>query len=389
MLEDDSDTDVFEDFSNKVKKGLFSKGKHTAAAAAGKKTQPERKTTARTTGAKAGRAGKSATATLQAKVATTKGSKRITKKRKAPFDEEDDEELADEEEGLDEAAKQNAMIYKFFDTLEDDYYLCHGCQKSYSARGNNGNLHKHQRICKGLNTAIETGKEGITQANRNFAAERKQKKKQATLDTENLQVRPVFSQKGMNAHLVHWLISTNQPFLAVQHASFRTMVRFSNPNFTIPSRNTMANYTKKLYNLAKERLDVTLRDISRETMIHYAQDCWTDKGMQNCYIGIYAYYIDSKFALQQVLLRFMRINGKHTGKRIGTALYQLFNEIGIASAIGPGTGDNASNNKAAARFLADLLRSGLGLGIFGADMIGCICHIINLAAKDFLALESE
>lgn len=126
-----------------------------------------------------------------------------------------------------------------------------------------------------------------------------------------------------------------------------------------------------------------------ETVIHYAQDAWTDKGMQNCYLGIYAYYIDSKFRRQSVLLQFMELRGKHEGRRIGQALFKLFDEMDIAGNLGPGTGDNASNNKSAANFLGDLLRANKDVDVHGKNMVGCICHIVNLAAKDFSNSESK
>lgn len=170
-------------------------------------------------------------------------------------------DLADnsDEDVEDEAAAQNALIYKFFDPLPNGYYHCHGCQKPFSSKVGNGNLHKHQQKCPGLGTAIKMDKPGITNQNKRSYAARQEQKEQATLDTKTLAVMPSFTQKGMNARFLYWMVSTNQPFMAVQHESFRTMVKFSNPSFNVPCNNTVKNHMKKCYDVSKQRLDDMLQ----------------------------------------------------------------------------------------------------------------------------------
>lgn len=82
------------------------------------------------------------------------------------------------------------------------------------------------------------------------------------------------------------------------------------------------------------------------------------------------------------------MKGKHTGLRMGDGLFALFHsELGVAHHMGPGTGDNASNNLAAADRFSELINSEHDLLTIGGEMIGCLCHIANIAAQDYLASE--
>lgn len=84
----------------------------------------------------------------------------------------------------------------------------------------------------------------------------------------------------------------------------------------------------------------------------------------------------------------MHLKGRHTGPRLGEGLFDLFNELGIANNVGPGTVDNAGNNITAADRLNARLCGELMLESPGGPM-RCLCHIANLAANDYLEAERE
>jgi hypothetical protein len=83
-------------------------------------------------------------------------------------------------------------------------------------------------------------------------------------------------------------------------------------------------------------------------------------------------------------------SAEHVRNTLGTGLFDLFHRgLGIATKLGPGTADNASNNVTAADRLRELLRSELDIHLSAKDMIGCVCHIANLAALKYLEGEGE
>lgn len=61
----------------------------------------------------------------------------------------------------------------------------------------------------------------------------------------------------------------------------------------------------------------------------------------------------------------------------------------ISHNIGPGYGNNALNNKSTAEHLSDLLLSDLAINQPGSEMVGCICHIANLAAMQYILGECK
>lgn len=136
-------------------------------------------------------------------------------------------------------------------------------------------------------------------------------------------------------------------------------------------------------------MDERVIQASKTPYIHYAHDTWTDTSRRNCYIGIYAYWLDEDFKLQSLLLRFMHLCGSQAGASLGDALLSVFSTMGVADRLRPGTGDNASNNRSGAIHLASRLEEEEGYHVDGCHIVGCMCHIVNLAAQDFLQKEGE
>ena len=71
------------------------------------------------------------------------------------------------------------------------------------------------------------------------------------------------------------------------------------------------------------------------------------------------------------------IDGRHTGENLASYLFEIINSYGIFSKFFCVTADNASSNKTMARALEDKLSS------YKADqhLLGCVGHVLNLAAK--------
>lgn len=71
----------------------------------------------------------------------------------------------------------------------------------------------------------------------------------------------------------------------------------------------------------------------------------------------------------------MRSN--HTGLRFSGGLIQTLRaQLKIGGKIGPGTADNAFNNKTVAAQMSDLLLSELGVNQSGSKMVRCSCHFV-------------
>lgn len=81
--------------------------------------------------------------------------------------------------------------------------------------------------------------------------------------------------------------------------------------------------------------------------------------------------------LKDVVIAVTEIDGRHTGENLASYLYEIVNSYGIASKLFCITADNASSNGTMARALQNRLSS------YKADqhLLGCVGHVLNLAAK--------
>jgi hypothetical protein len=141
------------------------------------------------------------------------------------------------------------------------------------------------------------------------------------------------------------------------------------PEATLPSADTIARKLEDMYETAEQQIDELLK--ASTATVHHAHDAWTDPVNCNCFFGIYASYIDDDFSFQEVLNRLVHLKGQHTGVRLGEARFELFQEIGIANTVGPGTSDNAGNNVTTAERLGERLSYDLNRNMPPRNLMRC------------------
>jgi hypothetical protein len=262
-------------------------------------------------------------------------------------------------------------------------YPCRHCTSHPSIKGKvNSNLHTHIGRCPGLQAAIQKGSPGIP-----AAILIKCQNKGPTINPATGKLQAPFNLEGLRQRINNMIIALALPFNTVENEEFRELLQYCQPAAKVHSRNTVRSDVQALYATYRDSVDEELKNV--DSTIHWAHDSWTDSERRNCYFALVAFYVDSNFCHREVLVRFLHMSGAHTGERIGNGIYETFDHIGIANRVGPGTGDNASNNYSAAAFLTQRLRDEAHNCIHAAEFVGCMCHIANLAARDFLDSESE
>lgn len=283
-----------------------------------------------------------------------------------------------------DAATVAAYFVKVKDLEKTVQYRCKACQRLVKAqRGRNSNLHTHQSRCPKLHKALRNGVPGITNKNRL----RLQSSSSITIDPRTGGLTQPFSQDGVNDFLHKWVIGQGLPFTAVQAPELHALLRYCNPAIRAPCANTVRNHISAAYERCRAYVDARLAALN--CTVHYAHDAWTDSERRNSFFGIYVSFIDCQYQYQEILLRLCHLQGIHSGVRIGDGLFELFSQVGITNRLGPGTGDNASNNLAAARQLSQRLEYEANYLIESDELVGCICHIANLAAHAFLKAEGK
>ena len=209
---------------------------------------------------------------------------------------------------------------------------------------------------------------------------------QATIHKGKL-VKP-FNRSAFLQAVMKWIVVSGLPFSTIENPHLQAACHTANPDADLQSTRTLVRRLGEAYDLVNERVVAELRSVA--STVHFVHDSWTDAGRKNSYFGIFATYIDSNFEYKEVLIRLIKMEGQHSGKRMGDGLFYLFhNVLGIAENLGPGTGDNASNNRSAAARLENRLRTELGVETLGEEMVGCMCHIANLAALQYIKEEGK
>lgn len=97
-------------------------------------------------------------------------------------------------------------------------------------------------------------------------------------------------------------------------------------------------------------------------------------------LGVTAHWIDASWKQKSCVVGFEPLSGPHTGPNLAMAFMNVLKDMRLENKPFFVTTDNASNMKLMAQHLGHLLQAP---GIFNpaTDRIGCIAHIINLAAQ--------
>ena len=80
------------------------------------------------------------------------------------------------------------------------------------------------------------------------------------------------------------------------------------------------------------------------------------------------------------MLDAVELNGSLTEKNIANQVFKSLSEFGLESKLLCVTADNAANNNTTAQHLEQLIPK----FVKSEHLLGCVGHILNLAAKDWL-----
>ncbi|POW14443.1 hypothetical protein PSTT_02938 [Puccinia striiformis] len=114
--------------------------------------------------------------------------------------------------------------------------------------------------------------------------------------------------------------------------------------------------------------------------LSYTLDVWTSPNSK-AFMAITIHGITSDWKMLDILVGMPAVYGRHTGHNFAEIFVDTLDDLEISNALFCITADNTSNNIT----LATRVEEKLG-GIFNANtrLLGCMAHIINLAAHDSL-----
>lgn len=189
-----------------------------------------------------------------------------------------------------------------------------------------------------------------------------------------------FNLQACRRALAMFVIVDEQSFRVVEGEGFKHLLRQLQPQFSTPSRYTVATDCFKLYLDEKARLKAFSRsDCNRVAL---TTDCWTSVQNLN-YLALTAHFIDNEWKYQKRVISFSIIPN-HKGETIGKKIEEVLREWGLMK-LSTITVDNASSNDVAVGYLKRKMANLNGLIMDGDYLhMRCCAHILNLIVNEGL-----
>jgi hypothetical protein len=131
-----------------------------------------------------------------------------------------------------------------------------------------------------------------------------------------------FDQLDSRNALAVYIILDEQPFRTVEGEGFKYFCSRMQPQFSIPSRRTIARDCYKLYLEEKVKLKAFFKsDCSR---VAITTDCWTSVQNLN-YLTLTAHFIDREWKYHKRIISFTNVPN-HKGETLGKKLEEVLKE---------------------------------------------------------------
>ena len=169
---------------------------------------------------------------------------------------------------------------------------------------------------------------------------------------------------------------------AVEDPHFRRLMKclVDTKNIQMMGRTAAGNRMRGLYHSKRDNL---LFDLFKRRKISLAVDAWTSPNHID-FLGVKAYYICVNWQVQERLIGFEHIQGKHTGANFVNIVLRVLQNFNVQNRLLTIIADNAAINHTMRTSLKDGLNNIEIDWNAAADTIPCFAHIIQLVVKAFL-----
>ncbi|POW14357.1 hypothetical protein PSTT_03038 [Puccinia striiformis] len=196
---------------------------------------------------------------------------------------------------------------------------------------------------------------------------------------QRVEQRPILNVDLLKQAITYVIAEADLPYAIVERKSFKWLLELLNPatvNMEF-GRKAIATEVDLLYLAHKKQLQTLLKGMK---YLSYTLDVWTSPNAK-AFMAITVHGITSDWKMLDMLVGMPAVQGRHTGHNFSELIVDTLDDMEIADALFCITADNASNKGTLAQRVEFRLD-----GIFDANtrLLGCMAHVINLAAHDGL-----
>lgn len=191
-----------------------------------------------------------------------------------------------------------------------------------------------------------------------------------------------FNAQVSRCELVNAIISHEYPLAMNDHVGFRRYSKSLNPEFKVPTRNTIKADILREFKEERTKLIKLLAENGSRVAI--TTDMWSSSNQRKGYMAVTTHYIDDDWVLQDQIIRFMYLPCPHNKESLSKALVECLKSFNLDEKVSTITLDNCTTNDV----VIDVLREKLNSSklIMGGTFLHmrCCAHILNLIVNDGL-----
>lgn len=244
------------------------------------------------------------------------------------------------------------------------------------------------KICAANNETKEFGKKtGNTSLIKHLANVHKVTKESCKISNETSidasRLLTSEQKEELNNKLVKMIISRKESLRSVEDPYLIDFFHTLNPYYHLPTRPSLVNKISLLYDKCLEQVKTLLQNT--EGKIAITGDGWSSRQSRSYFVST-GHFISRNWKLKSCVIDFSHFPSPHDAINTSKIIKHPLEDYKIAKKISAATTDNASEMILAIKMIGNLLEIEFGCRFDYDFHVRCLCHVLNLAIQDCLAL---
>ncbi|XP_065054160.1 E3 SUMO-protein ligase ZBED1-like [Rhopilema esculentum] len=263
--------------------------------------------------------------------------------------------------------KRSSLVWEYFAKIDEKQVKCKLCEDRLSYRGGTSSMlshvrSKHPTVCQPQqqNVQIPTSNQPPS---RDSASASAVQSSQHVPKNQQTMTNYMIGQRKCNSDMM--------PTYMVEGKGFRQFMGFIEPDYKVPSHQTIMRRINKIYNEVRRNIEKSLENI---TDVSITTDAWTSLATES-YITVTAHFIDTNWEMQTFVVDTSEMDERHSAENLAIRLEMVKMEWSLEGKIRVCVRDNAANQVAAGRLCEDW------------EDFPCFAHTLQLAVKEGFAIE--